>query len=256
MRAASSPLRRPAAPGPAAITRNAACCVWAAPGFAAAFFLGYLPGIWLGRGEVLEIGAQMAGWYLDKQSYPAFGPVLVANLAANAILQVTILFLCGLSAAGVPLLALFFTGRGCFMGLCAGSVFALGGAKSLVVYWLMHCLPDLGVLAAEMWMALYATTLSGGLFQEVFGSGAPRGMISGGMAETYLPPVVRTISALAFSSSSGCAMALAAVSAMTLAATMVPLLAMDEQDWAVICQLWPGVPSASVATLHCAVGAQ
>lgn len=197
MRAASSPLRRPAAPGPAAIIRNAACCVWAAPGFAAAFFLGYLPGIWLGRGEVLEIGAQLAGWYLDKQSYPAFGPVL-ANLAANAILQVTILFLCGLSAAGVPLLALFFTGRGCFMGLCAGSVFALGGAKSLVVYWLMHCLPDLGVLAAEMWMALYATTLSGGLFQEVFGSGAPRGMISGGMRRLFIRYIVSFLLVLLF----------------------------------------------------------
>lgn len=197
MRAASSPLRRPAAPGPAAITRNAACCVRAAPGFAAAFFLGYLPGIWLGRGEVLEIGAQLAGWYLDKQSYPAFGPVL-ANLAANAILQVTILFLCGLSAAGVPLLALFFTGRGCFMGLCAGSVFALGGAKSLVVYWLMHCLPDLGVLASEMWMALYATTLSGGLFQEVFGSGAPRGMISGGMRRLFIRYIVSFLLVLLF----------------------------------------------------------
>lgn len=197
MRAASSPLRRPAAPGPAAITRNAACCVRAAPGFAAAFFLGYLPGIWLGRGEVLEIGAQLAGWYLDKQSYPAFGPVL-ANLAANAILQVTILFLCGLSAAGVPLLALFFTGRGCFMGLCAGSVFALGGAKSLVIYWLMHCLPDLGVLAAEMWMALYATTLSGGLFQEVFGSGAPRGMISGGMRRLFIRYIVSFLLVLLF----------------------------------------------------------
>ena len=197
MRAASSPLRRPAAPGPAAITRNAACCVRAAPGFAAAFFLGYLPGIWLGRGEVLEIGAQLAGWYLDKQSYPAFGLVL-ANLAANAILQVTILFLCGLSAAGVPLLALFFTGRGCFMGLCAGSVFALGGAKSLVVYWLMHCLPDLGVLAAEMWMALYATTLSGGLFQEVFGSGAPRGMISGGMRRLFIRYIVSFLLVLLF----------------------------------------------------------
>ena len=197
MRAASSPLRRPAAPGPAAITRNAACCVRAAPGFAAAFFLGYLPGIWLGRGEVLEIGSQLAGWYLDKQSYPAFGPVL-ANLAANAILQVTILFLCGLSAAGVPLLALFFTGRGCFMGLCAGSVFALGGAKSLVVYWLMHCLPDLGVLAAEMWMALYATTLSGGLFQEVFGSGAPRGMISGGMRRLFIRYIVSFLIVLLF----------------------------------------------------------
>lgn len=197
MRAASSPLRRPAAPGPAAITRNAACCVRAAPGFAAAFFLGYLPGIWLGRGEVLEIGAQLAGWYLDKQSYPAFGPVL-ANLAANAILQVTILFLCGLSAAGVPLLALFFTGRGCFMGLCSGSVFALGGAKALVVYWLMHCLPDLGVLAAEMWMALYATTLSGGLFQEVFGSGAPRGMISGGMRRLFIRYIVSFLLVLLF----------------------------------------------------------
>lgn len=197
MRAASSPLRRPAAPGPAAITRNAACCVRAAPGFAAAFFLGYLPGIWLGRGEVLEIGAQLAGWYLDKQSYPAFGPVL-ANLAANAILQVTLIFLCGLSAAGVPLLALFFTGRGCFMGLCAGSVFALGGAKSLVVYWLMHCLPYLGVLAAEMWMALYATTLSGGLFQEVFGSGAPRGMISGGMRRLFIRYIVSFLLVLLF----------------------------------------------------------
>lgn len=197
MRAASSPLRRPAAPGPAAITRNAACCVRAAPGFAAAFFLGYLPGIWLGRGEVLEIGAQLAAWYLDKQSYPAFGPVQ-ANLAANAILQVTLIFLCGLSAAGVPLLALFFTGRGCFMGLCAGSVFALGGAKSLVVYWLMHWLPDLGVLAAEMWMALYATTLSGGLFQEVFGSGAPRGMISGGMRRLFIRYIVSFLLVLLF----------------------------------------------------------
>ena len=71
----------------------------AAPGFAAAFFLGYLPGIWLGRGEVLEIGAQLAGWYLDKQSYPAFGPVL-ANLAAIPMQDSALPLLSGL----VPIL--------------------------------------------------------------------------------------------------------------------------------------------------------
>ena len=197
MRAASSPLRRPAAPGPAAIPRSTACCIRAAPGFAAAFFLGYLPGIWLGRNEVLEIGSQLAAWYLDKQSYPAFSQVLT-NLAAGSILQVTLIFLCGLSAAGVPLLALFFAGRGCFLGLCAGSVFAFGGAKSLVIYWLMRCLPDLAVLAAEMWLALYATTLSGGLFQEVFGSGAPRGMISGGMRRLFIRYIVSFLLILLF----------------------------------------------------------
>ena len=84
------------------------------------------------------------------------------------------------------------------MGLCAGSVFALGGAKSLVVYWLMHCLPDLGVLAADMWMALYATTLSGGLFQEMFGSGAPRGMISGGMRRLFIRYIVSFLLVLLF----------------------------------------------------------
>ena len=45
MRAASSPPRRPAVQGPTPIARSTNCCVRAAPGFATAFFLGYLPGI-------------------------------------------------------------------------------------------------------------------------------------------------------------------------------------------------------------------
>ena len=197
MRAASSPPRRPAVQGPAPIARSTICCVRAAPGFATAFFLGYLPGIWLGREEVWEIGSKLAAWYLDRQSYPAFGPVLT-NLATGSVLQVTLIFLCGLSAAGIPLLALFFAGRGWFLGLCAGSVFAAGGTRSLVVYWLMRCLPDLAVLAAEMWLAMYAVTLSGGLFQEVFGSGAPRGTISGGMRRLFLRYMVSSLLILLF----------------------------------------------------------
>ena len=193
MRAPASAVRRPVTP-----PKQAQHMGWrTAMGFAAAFLMGYLPGIWLGRSGSLALAQQLAAWYMDKQNYALFSAVLVDLLSAAA-LQMTLILLCGLSAAGVPLLSLLFVVRGLFLGLCASSVFAQGGARSLVIYWLMSCLPDLAPLVTELWLSMYAAALAGGLFQEVFGSGAPRGALTGGVRRLFLRYIVGIFAAVLF----------------------------------------------------------
>ena len=70
-----------------------------------------------------------------------------------------------------------FAGRGCFLGFCAANVASAAGAKGIVTYWLLSCLPDLSVLLIGLWLSGHALVLSRGLFQDVFLGGAPRGQL-------------------------------------------------------------------------------
>ena len=85
--------------------------------------------------------------------------------------------LCGFSSFGQGLLLLLFAGRGCFLGFCAANVASAAGAKGIVTYWLLSCLPDLSVLLIGLWLSGHALVLSRGLFQDVFLGGAPRGQL-------------------------------------------------------------------------------
>ena len=193
MRAPASAMRRPAAP-----PKQAQHTAWRmALGFAAAFLIGYLPGIWLGRSGSSAAAQQLAVWYMDKQNFALF-PTVLADLLSVSLLQLTLILLCGLSAAGVPLLAMLFGARGFMLGLCASGVFGAGGARSLVIYWLMSCLQDLVLLVAELWLSMYAAGLAGGLFQEVFGSGAPRGALSGSIRRLFLRYIVSILISVLF----------------------------------------------------------
>lgn len=175
MRAVKAPLwqretpRRPAAAAPPWGDRPGRA-PW---GFAAAFLLGYLPGILAGRAGRLPLGSELAAYYMDGQRFASFGPVL-ASLFGTAFLQLTLTMLCGFSAIGMPALALLFLLRGAFLGLGASSVFVQGGAKALVIHWLLSFLPELTLLLLALWLSGYAAQLAGGLFREVFGGGAAR----------------------------------------------------------------------------------
>lgn len=144
--------------------------------FAAAFLAGYLPGILLGRSGALSIGAQVAAWYMDKQSFAVFGKTFSA-FASGTILQLTFVLLCGLNVAGTPFLALHFLLCGGALGFCAASVMAYAGTKALVIYWLLTLLPDLASLFLSLWLSGHSAILAEGLFRDVFGGGAARGAL-------------------------------------------------------------------------------
>ena len=57
-----------------------------------------------------------------------------------------------------------------------------------------------------------------------------------GSGQIYLPPFLRSSSALAFSISSGCSMVRTEASTNASAARSVPFVPRAEQDWAVFCQ--------------------
>ena len=144
--------------------------------FAAAFLVGYLPGILLGRSGALSVGAQVAAWYMDKQSFAVFGPAFSA-FASGTILQLTFVLLCGLNVAGIPFLTFYFFLCGGALGFCAASVMAFAGAKALVIYWLLTLLPDLACLFLSLWLSGHAASLAEGLFRDVFAGGAARGAL-------------------------------------------------------------------------------
>ena len=143
---------------------------------AAAFLAGYLPGMGLGRGGDTPWGQQLAAYYLDISQFSTWLPVFTDQIAA-AFLQLMLVVLCGFSSFGQGLLPLLFAGRGCFLGVCAANVASAAGAKGIVTYWLLSCLPDLSVLLIGLWLSGHALVLSRGLFQDVFLGGAPRGQL-------------------------------------------------------------------------------
>lgn len=175
MRAVKAPLwqREPPRPGAAALPPRGERPGNAPWGFAAAFLLGYLPGILAGRTGALPLGGELAAYYMDGLRYARFAPVL-ASLLGTAFLQLTCTALCGFSAIGLPALALLFLLRGGFLGLGAASVFVQGGAKALVIHWLLSFLPDLALLLLALWLSGYAARLAGGIFRDVFCGGAAR----------------------------------------------------------------------------------
>lgn len=140
------------------------------------FLLGYLPGIWLGRGGTAA-GSVLAAQYMDKQSFAAFGPVFV-DLLAGAFLQSTLVLLCGTCALGMLPLVLLFAIKGGWLGFCAANVYAAGGAGALVAHWLITCLPDLAVLLLLFSLVLRAGPLCRALLHTVLGGARPAGSCS------------------------------------------------------------------------------
>ncbi|MGN0983611.1 MAG: hypothetical protein ACI4OI_02115 [Gemmiger sp.] len=167
-RASALPLRHPSSG------------IGAAWGFTAAFLLGYLPGIVAGRSGSTALGGELAAFYLDGQRFSGFGTAF-AGLFAGAFVQLSVTMLCGFFALGVPFLAFFFALRGSFLGLGAASVFAVQGAKALVVHWLLNLLPELFLLLMALWLSGYAANVSSQLFRAAFLGGAARGAMSGGV---------------------------------------------------------------------------
>lgn len=145
-------------------------------GLAFLFLTGYLGGILVCRSGVPEFGILLADYYMDKQNFTAFGSVF-ASMAAALFLQASAVTLCGTSAVGAAPLALLFASKGLLTGAAAASVYAAGGARGLVVYWLLTCLPDIAVLLLLLWLSQAAYGLSRALFQIMLGGGTVRGAL-------------------------------------------------------------------------------
>ena len=123
------------------------------------FVAGYLGGLWAGRTQEPEFGRSLARFYMDSSQYLAYGGVF-GSLFSGSFLQLTTVLLMGFSALGVGLLPVFFLAKGAFYGLGAASVYLQGGARGLVVHWLINSLPDLFLLFVLLWFALRAKTMA------------------------------------------------------------------------------------------------
>lgn len=187
MRAAKAPImtgmgsgpsarKRPAVPEHGAQTRNGFGLLRLSVLFSGVFFFGYLIGIFLGRNDPPDYGTALAQYYMDGKNYTSLSQVF-SGMLAGAFLQVTLVFLCGFSVWGTLFLAAFFAAKGALMGMCASCVFVAGGARSLVIYWLLTCLPDISVLVLEVWLSLHTAYLSGELFRCVFGGATRSGLL-------------------------------------------------------------------------------
>ena len=129
---------------------------------------GYVGGIVAVKLHGSDLGASLAQYYLDAEQYERFSQVFLA-LFAGAFLQLSALLLCGFSAVGGVLLGVGFAGKGWVLGTCAASVYVAGAQRGLVVYWLLTCLPDLGLLWLLVWFALHVFRVCGDLTRFVFG---------------------------------------------------------------------------------------
>lgn len=139
--------------------------------FGLLFFLGYLFGIFKGRLGESSFGASLAAYYMDGEHFSAAG-TLFLDLYSGALLQAILVLVCGFSALGTVLLGGYFCLRGAVMGLCAASVFVQGGTRSLVVHWMLTCLPDLGVFLVMLWLAAQSNVCAMAMFRCTFyGSG-------------------------------------------------------------------------------------
>lgn len=140
----------------------------------AAFLLGYLPGIYLGRGGQSPLGQQLAEYYLTAGNFTAWASVFY-KLFAAAFLQLFLVVLCAFFVFGSVLLPLTFAARGMFLGLSAASVLAQGGVRGLLIYWTVSNFSSVSTLFLSLWLAADATAISSGLFQSAFKGGAARG---------------------------------------------------------------------------------
>ena len=146
---------------------------WLSPwclGYLALFVAGHLGGVLAGQLGVSELGKDLAAYYMDSTHYTAFSAVFL-GLYSGAFLQLSAVALCGFSALGGGFLAAFFALKGAVFGLCAAGVFARGGARGLVVYWLMTCLPELCLLLLTLWLAVCAQRLAAALLRSLGGGG-------------------------------------------------------------------------------------
>lgn len=141
--------------------------------FCGMFLLGYLPGILAWRGTPPAFGTELAAWCSDSARYANWAQTFTGQLAA-AFLQFTLILLCGFCAFGLFFLVGNFLCRGIFMGFCAAGVYSTGGAKALLLYWLLSCLPDLLILLLGLFLAASAAKPAGYLYQHIFGVGATR----------------------------------------------------------------------------------
>ena len=172
MRAAQTALRRPMLPRPCSAehshkaqeTTGAKTALW----FGTAFLVGYLPGIWLGRGGTSALGRQMAAYYAKNPETDAFSVAFGAKFSVS-FLQLCAVFLCGFCVFGVGLLTVLFVARGVFLGYCAASVAAANGAAGIVQYRLNTALSDMTTLFLCLWLACCAEKLAAELFSTVRG---------------------------------------------------------------------------------------
>lgn len=86
------------------------------------------------------------------QSYTAFWSVWCSWFAA-AFLQASLIYLCGFHLWGSIFMGAYFAFKGTVLGVCASAIYASGGARALVVYWLLNCLPELVLSAFMLWLA-------------------------------------------------------------------------------------------------------
>ena len=135
--------------------------------FSAAFLAGYLAGIPLGRFELHGTYATLTEHIMSAQSYAAFWPVWCSWFAA-AFLQASLIYLCGFHLWGGIYMGAYFAFKGTVLGVCASAIYGSGGARALVVYWLLNCLPELVLFAFMLWLAHISHSVSQNLSRIVF----------------------------------------------------------------------------------------
>ena len=101
------------------------------------------------------------------QSYTAFWSVWCSWFAA-AFLQASLIYLCGFHLWGSIFMGAYFAFKGTVLGVCASAIYASGGARALVVYWLLNCLPELVLSTFMLWLAHSSCRVSQSLSSIVF----------------------------------------------------------------------------------------
>lgn len=104
---------------------------------------------------------------MSAQSYTAFWSVWCSWFAA-AFLQASLIYLCGFHLWGSIFMGAYFAFKGTVLGVCASAIYASGGARALVVYWLLNCLPELVLSAFMLWLAHSSCRVSQSLSSIVF----------------------------------------------------------------------------------------
>ena len=135
--------------------------------FSSAFLTGYLAGIPLGRFELHGAFTSLTELVMAAQSYTAFWSVWCSWFAA-AFLQASLIYLCGFHLWGSIFMGAYFAFKGTVLGVCASAIYASGGARALVVYWLLNCLPELALSAFMLWLAHSSCRVSQSLSSIIF----------------------------------------------------------------------------------------
>ena len=100
------------------------------------------------------------------QSYTASG--LSGAVGLPAAFLVSLIYLCGFHLWGSIFMGAYFAFKGTVLGVCASAIYASGGARALVVYWLLNCLPELVLSAFMLWLAHSSCRASQSLSSIVF----------------------------------------------------------------------------------------